>query len=323
MSQNPNISLAATFFGWLVAFGTLSPVCVNAQAPAPATALSLDAAIRLAHEYNPEYRVQASGLETLAWRRREAWAAFVPRATFSNFFGYTGGGERQFGDFRLGTQPAVLASRYNLGLSLNLDGSLFLQPRVVGAQERATRAEIEGASAGLVDTVTRAYLAALQADEELEQALAEVARTQAYVGQAEAQVAVGAATPLDIRRAETQEGQAEVQLLQSQNAVITTRLALMQTLGTEISALVALTTEFDVFEPDLNTTDLLGTRVRSEPHSSRESEPGSCSEDRDEDGPNAVSALALAFSRLVRLRIRGRRACLAGVRPTRPGLWTA
>ncbi len=142
---------------------------------------------------------------------------------------------------------------------------MFLQPRVVGAQERATRAEIEGASAGLVDTVTRAYLAALQADEELEQALAEVARTQAYVGQAEAQVAVGAATPLDIRRAETQEGQAEVQLLQSQNAVITTRLALMQTLGTEISALVALTTEFDVFEPDLNTTDLLGLAFAQNP----------------------------------------------------------
>ena len=113
----------------------------------------------------------------------------------ATFFGYTGGGERQFGDFRLGTQPAVLASRYNLGLSLNLDGSLFLQPRVVGAQERATRAEIEGASAGLVDTVTRAYLAALQADEELEQALAEVARTQAYVGQARGTGSRGSCNP--------------------------------------------------------------------------------------------------------------------------------
>ncbi len=78
MSQNPNISLAATFFGWLVAFGTLSPVCVNAQAPAPATALSLDAAIRLAHEYNPEYRVQARW-RPARWLSVEAHAAVFSR----------------------------------------------------------------------------------------------------------------------------------------------------------------------------------------------------------------------------------------------------
>ena len=257
MQQDPQIGLKTFVLAWLMALGAIFPAGASAQSSSPVDALSLENAIRLAHEYNPEYRIQASNLETLAWRRREVWASFVPSATLSNFFGYTAGGERQFGDLTLGIQPALLSSRYNLGLSLNLSGASFLQPSVVSAQENATRAYVDGASAGLLEEVTRSYLGALQADEELEQAFAEVERTRAHVSQAEAQVAVGAATPLDIRRAETQEGQAEVQLLQAQNSVVTTRLALMQILGTEVSREVTLTTRFEIFESNLDTADLL------------------------------------------------------------------
>ncbi len=259
------IGLRTSILPALVTLGLLSPTGAASQGASVVDLLSLDEAIQLAHEYNPDYRFQASSLETLDWRRREAWAGFVPTATVSNFFGYTAGGERQFGDFSLGTRPALLASRYNLGLSLNLSGSSFLQPSVVGAQERATRAQVDGASAGLVDEVTQAYLAALRADEELEQALAEVERTRTYVSQAEAQVAVGAATPLDIRRAETQEGQAEVLLLQSQNSVVTTRLALMLVVGTEVTSDVTLTTRFNLFEPNLEATDLIQLALAQNP----------------------------------------------------------
>lgn len=221
------------------------------------SALSLDDALRLAHEYNPDYRVQESDLETLGWQRREAWASFLPSATFSNRFGYTAGGERQFGDFTLGTQPAQLASVYNLGLSLSLNGSTFYGPAVVGAREDATRAQVDGASASLVDQVTRAYLDVLEADEQIAQARAEVERTQTYLAQAQAQVAVGAATPLDVRRAEVDEGQAEVQLLQAENSGVTTRLSLMQTVGTELASNVRLTTEFEVFDPQLDINRLI------------------------------------------------------------------
>ena len=257
MQQDPQIGLNTFALAWLMALAAILPAGAAAQSSSPVAALSLESAVGLAHEYNPVYRTQASNLETLAWRRREVWASFVPSATLSNFFGYTAGGERQFGDLTLGVQPALLSSRYNLGLSLNLSGASFLQPGVVSAQENATRAYVDQASAGLLLDVTRAYLGALQADEELEQAFAEVERTRAHVAQAEAQVAVGAATPLDIRRAETQEGQAEVQLLQAQNSVVTTRLLLMQILGTEVSREVTLTTQFEIFESNLDTADLL------------------------------------------------------------------
>lgn len=265
MQQDPQIGLKTLALAWLMAFGAIFPVGAAAQRSSPVDALSLEGAIRIAHDYNPEYQIQASSLETLAWRRREVWASFVPSATLSNFFGYTAGGERQFGDFTLGTQPALVSSRYNLGLSLNLSGGLFLQPSVVHAEENATRSQVNGALASLVEEVTRVYLGALQADEELEQALAEIERTRAHVSQAEAQVAVGAATPLDIRRAETQEGQAEVQLLQAQNSVVTTRLALMQILGVEVSRDVTLTSGFEIFESNLDTVDLLQLSLDQNP----------------------------------------------------------
>lgn len=238
---------------------------LRAQEGSVGSTLSLEDAIRLAHLYNPDYRVQESSLENLGWQKREVWASLLPSATFSNTFGYTAGGERQFGDITLGTQPAQLLSTYRLALSLNLSGSSFYAPSVVGAQEDATRAQVDGASANLVDQVTRAYLDVLQADEQVDQAQAEVDRTQTYVAQAQAQVAVGAATPLDIRRAEIQEGQAEVQLLQAQNSAATTRLSLMQTLGTDVPPGVALTTEFEVFDPQLDTQRLVELAYQQNP----------------------------------------------------------
>jgi outer membrane protein len=227
--------------------------------------LSLEDAIQIAHENNPEYRNQASALEVLPWREREVWGNFTPNASLVNSFGYTAGGERRFEDVTLGTQPAQLQSRYGLSLGLTITGSAFYLPGMVDAQGEATQAQVQGASASLIDQVTRGYLAALRADEVLTQARAEVDRTGAHVAQAEAQVAVGAATPLDIRRAEVQEGQAEVQLLQAENSVVTSRLALMRLLGAEMPSNVALSTTFEVFDPGLDPGQLLELALAQNP----------------------------------------------------------
>lgn len=257
--------LARIALAWLVVGGVLIPAPARAQGTSSSDPLTLEEAIALAAQSNPEYGVQASELETLRWKRREVWGSFVPSATVSNYFGYTAGGERQFGDFTLGTRPAQLASGYSLGLSLSLDGESFLRPGLVGAQEEATRERVSGAYVGLVDEVTRRYLAALQADEELGQARAEVERARTYVIQAEAQVAVGSATPLDIRRAEIQLGQAEVQVLQTENSVVTTRLALIQSAGAEIRLDQTLATRFELFEPQLDVRDLLELALAQNP----------------------------------------------------------
>jgi outer membrane protein len=228
-------------------------------------ALSLEEALRLAHEYNPDYRIQESQLDAEQWRQREAWGDLIPSANASTSFGYTASGERRFQSVQLGTEPAIYSSNYNLGLSMSLTGQTLLRPSVVRDQNQATRAQVEGASAGLVDQVTQAYLSALQADEELSQARTELERTRSYVRQAEAQVEVGAGTPLDIRRAELQEGQAEVQVLQAENSVATTRLILGRVVGVDVREDVELTTAFDLFDPDLELGDLLNLAMDQNP----------------------------------------------------------
>lgn len=227
--------------------------------------LSLDEAIRLAHEYNPDYRIQASQIETADWRMRQAWGSLVPSASASTGFGYTASGERRFESVQLATEPATYSSRYSVGLSLSMDGSTLLRPGVVRDQIRASEAQIEGASAGLINEVTANYLAVLQADEELRQARAELERTDTYVRQAEAQVEVGAATPLDIRRAESQRGQAEVALVQAENAAATTRLTLGRSLGVPLREGTELTTGFDLFEPDLDHDELMELALDANP----------------------------------------------------------
>lgn len=227
------------------------------RAQEPVRELSLGEAIELAHRYNPEYGIAASGLETLGWERRETWANFVPNLNGSTSFGYTASGERRFGDVSLATQPARYSSSFNLGLSLNLNGSTFLQPALQRAQEAAVRADVRSASAGLTDQVTQAYLSVLRASETREQAETELERTATYVREAEARVEVGAGTPLDIRRAEVQQGQAEVQLLQARNAEATARLGLGRLLGVEVAEALTLTTSFEVFDPGLDVGALI------------------------------------------------------------------
>lgn len=229
------------------------------------TELSLEEAVRLAHEYNPDFRIQENQGETADWRRREALGNFLPSANASSSLGYTASGERRFQSVQLGTQPAIYSSSYSMGLSLTLTGQSFLQPAVVRDQNAAIRAQIDGASAGLVDQVTQAYLATLEADEQLRQARTELERTESYVRQAQAQVEVGAGTPLDIRRAELQRGQAEVQLLQAENAAATTRLSLGRILGVEVAEGADLTTGFELFEPNLSVEELLAEAMNSNP----------------------------------------------------------
>jgi len=231
----------------------------------PHDELSLSEAIRLAHEANPDYLIQESQAHNAHWRSREAWGDLVPSVNASNSFGYTASGERRFQSVEFGTQPAILSSSYNLGLSVSLTGASFLRPSVVRDRNRAVDAQIEGASAGLVDQVTQAYLLALQADEELRQARTELERTQLLVRQAEAQVEVGAGTPLDIRRAEIQEGQAEVRLLQAENGAVTARLTLGRIVGVSVRSDARLSTGFQLFEPDLDVEELLSRALEENP----------------------------------------------------------
>jgi outer membrane protein len=236
-----------------------------AHAQAAPASLSLDEAIELARQHNPDYLSQANDLVSARWGVRSAYGDLLPSASASMGMGYTAAGERRFGDIGFGEQPARYTSNYQLGMSYTLNGSRLLEPGRARAQQRATEARVEGAGSQLEANVAQGYLSALQADAALVQARQEVERTAEHVRLAQARLDVGAGTVLDLRRAEVQHGQAEVRLVQAENTAAAERLGLGRLLGVPLSADAELTTDFDLFEPRWDTREVVELAVRNNP----------------------------------------------------------
>lgn len=228
-------------------------------------ALSLEEALRLARANNPDFRIQSTQTEVADRQLRAARGDFLPTMNVSNSYGYQASGERRAGSVVLGVQPQFYNSSYSLNMSYSMNGATLLRPGQARTEAEAAQARVDGASAGLTAEVTDAYLSVLQADAQVAQAESALERTALTVRQARAQVEVGAATPLDIRRAETQEGQAEVQLLQTRNQARTARLSLARVLGVTLPEGVELTTEFEDDLPALETEALVSRAFDANP----------------------------------------------------------
>lgn len=245
--------------------GVAPPAVAQVSLSEGPSSLTLEEAVRLAREHNPDYRTQQSQLETADIAVSNARGALMPNASVSNSYGYQGQGERRAGDVVLGTQPSRYSSSYSLNLSYSLSGQSLLRPGQAQTEARAAQARVRGAGIALDAEVTNAYLSALEADAQVVQARNALERTTLAVEQATAQVEVGAATPLDIRRAEVQEGQAEVVLISSENDAAAARAALAQVVGVVLDVDVDLGTEFELFTPELDSEALLDRALGQNP----------------------------------------------------------
>ena len=219
--------------------------------------LSMEQAVAVAREANPDLLQQRNDTRSARAAVRESRLDFLPSASVSGGLGYTAPGEQRVGAVQLRqSDPAYYSSYYSLDLNYSLSGAKLMQPRVARAQERATLQRVSGYEANLVSTVRQSYLAALQAWEQAQQAEREVARTQEHERLARARLEVGAGTPLDLRRAEVQRGQAQVALLQRRNDYQTALLRLGLVMGREIPADTRLTSTFALFEPKWTVDEL-------------------------------------------------------------------
>lgn len=226
---------------------------VEAQEPG----LTLDEAIALAHENNPSYLQQRNDLTVANSAVRAAYGGLLPSANASTSFGYTAPGEVRLQTLSFGREPESYYSSYNLGLNYQLDGRTVLAPSVQRAQRTATERRIEGVGASLSSQVTQQYLGVLRARDEVEQARREVARTEEYLRLADARLEVGLGTPLELRSAQVQKGRAEVAVVRAENAEATAILTLSQILGTEVDTTTALTSTFEIFEPEWSVESLI------------------------------------------------------------------
>lgn len=228
--------------------------------------LTIEQAVATAREANPDLLQQANDTRTARAAVRQARLDFIPSASVNGVVGYTAAGSRRSGTVSLQEQPAIYSSGYGLDFTYQMSGSKLMQPRLARAQERATIQRVAGYEANLVSQVRQQYLAALQAWEQAEQAQRELGRTQEHERLARARLEVGAGTPLDLRRAEVERGQAEVNVVQRHNTYQTELLRLGLAMGREIPADTRLASTFTLFQPAWTVDQLEQQALQANPN---------------------------------------------------------
>lgn len=236
-----------------------------AAAPAGPT-LTLEQALDSARLHNPDLLTQRNESRTARVAVRQARMDFIPSVDASAGLGYTAPGEQRFGSVQLeSSSPAYYSSSYSLDLGYQLSGTKLMQPRVARAQQRAAEQRIVGYEANIVSDVRQQYLASLQALEQLDQSGRELVRTQEHERLARARLEVGAGTPLDLRRAEVERGQAQVNQLQRRNTYQTELLKLGQVMGAPLAPNTRLASTFALFEPQWTVEQLVSGALEGNP----------------------------------------------------------
>ncbi len=249
-----------------LAVAALAPSLQAQSAAAPSSArLTLDDAITLARRNNPVYLSQSSARRTADAAIRSAKGALLPSADASFSTRYQQAGQQVFSGQSFSNSSATLQSGYNLGLNYRINKSTFLTPKAAVANREAVEADISGSAELLRSNVTTQYLSVLQAKARsaLQDTLVKTAQGQLDLAQAK--VAVGSGTSLDIRRAEVALGQSQVALLRERNNVEIEKLRLYQLMGVEQPDSVELITDFPISAAHFNLASLLDDARRANP----------------------------------------------------------
>jgi outer membrane protein len=230
-----------------------------------APVLSLQEAISIARRNNPTFLQSRTARQRAGAALRTSYGVLLPdiSTNFSNAF--REGRPQFFGGQAFGSTSDVVSTDASVNASVTYNGTNLLAPKVQRANLDAAEADLTNADAVLRSAVIGAYLNVLAAQARVQLNDTLLTSAQAQLELSRARAAVGAATTLDVRRAEVQVGQAQVALLRERNNVETEKLRLFQQLGVEQPVNVRLTTELPVTEPTLNLQELLTTARRSNP----------------------------------------------------------
>jgi outer membrane protein len=253
-------------FLWLLIFGgSAGP----AHGQVIGSSLSLDEAVGVARQNNPNFLMTANNQSAADWGEREAFAAFLPSLNTSLSGNYLAPGIPSIGnydgaDFGIGSTDYYF-SGYSLTLGYNLSGSTFFDLGSARANQRATEAGIRAASYNLESAVTAQYLIALRARDAVEVSLRQLDRAAQNRELAQARVDVGAATPTDGKQAEVEEGRARVGLLEAESLQRTEKLRLVEQLGVRKEGDFELVSEFTVFTPTWTRNELVDRSMSIHP----------------------------------------------------------
>jgi len=228
-------------------------------------ALSLDDALRLARNNNPDLQTVLESRRTARATQLAAYGSLLPSMDASFGGQYQEGGRQIYNGVTLGTNPNTIGSSYSLSLSYSLNAGSVIAPRVAAASRDAVEADITGSTETLRSLVTQQYLTVLQASAKADLADTLVAAAQAQVELARARAAVGSATSLDVQRAEVDLATQQVQALQARNQIEIEKLRLFQRMGVDQPANVELTSGFTITPPAFTIDQLLSLAREQNP----------------------------------------------------------
>jgi outer membrane protein len=226
--------------------------------------LTLDQAIETARQNNPGYLQIKNNLRDADAQVRVAHGALLPQLSAQAGSRYTQAGTQyQFG-LAFPTQGSYNSS-YSLNLNYNVSAGLAFAPKAARASREAAAADIMNSAEFVRATVTTQYITAVQAE-----ATAAVLDTLTTVAQgqldlANAKMAVGAGTIIDVRTAEVAVGQAQVNALTAHNTARVNKLQMYQTMGVPADIDAKLTTEFPVAQPTFRLDSLIDLARRVNP----------------------------------------------------------
>lgn len=251
----------------LAAVLLLTATVVTAQEP---VTLTLDEAVALAMDNNPDYQARLNDEAVADWQVRSAYADFLPSASIGGGLSYQSGGQARIGGFTsgdigLGETPSYLYSSYSARLNLSLSGSQFYQLGRQKASRQAVLAGTDAAAQTLQANVTRQYLGVLRSRDAVDLARTELERAEANLSLAEARRAVQSATIIEVQQAEVERGRAQVSLLQAQAGLDNQKTRLLQIIGLDLDQTVELTSDLPVFEPTWELESLVQTAMASQP----------------------------------------------------------
>jgi outer membrane protein len=205
---------------------------IGAQGPDSAgPVLTLADAQQIAKHNNPTYLQSIVARRSASANLRAAYGQFLPQLAANLFANYTQAGTQFANGSALGAQSDYEQSQWQLGLNYTLSASVLISPAYNRANRDAAEADIGSASATLRNNVASAYIAVVTAVAQANLQDTLVSDDSAQLLLAQARVAAGAATPLDVQRAEVTLGQQKVSAVQAHNQVDVTKLQLFQTLG--------------------------------------------------------------------------------------------
>lgn len=229
------------------------------------TTLTLDEALEIARRNNPQYQQSLTGRTRAQAGMRAAYGALLPSADASLGAGYREGRPQFFGGVAFGATSDILSSSWNLQASSRISANTFYNIRRANAQLDAADAEVESALYLLRANVTTQYLLALQTQARANFQDTLVVQQRLQLELAQARAGVGAATSLDVKRAEVSLGQQEVAALRARNTAEVERLRLFQQLGVPMPEGLQLSGDLPAPPATFRLDDLLTTARRANP----------------------------------------------------------